>query len=168
MAPFKRFLFRDVLILLITISMWASYFFITQGLNDAATWTTTAVFHWVLGGLSGLCALLFHEWGHLYGASRVAAVVHPAPSIFSPFLFDLDSQANSQQQFVSTSVWGFYATGVFLCFFSLVLPLDVLAGRVTLGIALTLATLTVLIEFPIAWRVHKGYSIPQVEIYRRR
>ena len=118
--------------------------------------------------LTGLCALLFHEWGHLYGAFRSDAHVRPAPNILLPFLFDLDSQKNSPQQFVTTSVWGFCATGVFLLFFALMLPADQQASTVTWWIAAALTTLTVVIEFPIAWRVYRGHAIPPVEIYRRR
>ena len=119
------------------------------------------------GVMTGLCALLFHEWGHLYGAYRSGARVTPAPNLLLPFLFDLDSKRNSAQQFLTTSYWGFYATGVFLIFFAFVLPAKSLASTSTWWVAGGLATLTVIIEFPIAWRVYRGHPIPGVEIYRR-
>ena len=132
-------------------------------------WLTSPQDHWLqylTGGLTGLCFLLLHEWGHLYGAYRASAVVRPGP-IWGPFLFDADSQANSRSQFLSLSLWGFAATGVMLCFFALWMPWDHTAGLISWYIAITLASLTVIIEFPIAWRVYRGKSIPSVEIYNR-
>jgi hypothetical protein len=61
---------------------------------------------------------------------------------------------------------GFAATGIFLLVFWLWLPLDWLAGRIAMGIALFLASLTVLIEFPLAFRVLRGKALPPVEVFR--
>ena len=152
-AEFARFALRDAAVLIAAILLWL--------LAPVAE-------HWAIatGGVTGVCALLFHEWGHLYGAYRSGAVVHPAP-MWSPFLFDLDSKLNSRAQFLSVSLWGFAATGIFLLVFALWLPLDTLAGRVAMGIGLLLATLTVVIEFPLAYRVYRGGTLPPVEIHRR-
>ena len=151
---FERFALRDVGILIATLGCWFAA-------PESEFWQVTT------GVLTGLCALLFHEWGHLYGAHRADAKVLPAPGLWSPFLFDLDSRNNSSEQFVTTSVWGFYATGAFLLVFLVALPDGARATEVTWWIALVLATLTVVIEFPIAWRVYRGRSIPPVEIFRR-
>ena len=153
MRPFRLFAVRDFLILSIAVSLWI---YLTDGVMSQVV---TAV-------LTGLSALLFHEWGHLLGAYRCGAVVHRAPSLFSPFLFDLDSQQNTRAQFLMTSSTGFIATSLFLFFFVLFLPLDTLAGRLTLYIGLGLASLTIFIEFPIAWLVYRKQKIPKVEIYR--
>ena len=150
---FLGFALRDSLVVLAALSAWLI------GPLDVLWWHVTA------GVLTGLSALLLHEWGHLYGAFRGGATVRAAP-LWSPFLFNLSSTANSREQFLSASLWGFYASGVFIVLFVLFLPTELLAGRIAMIIALTLATLTVVIEFPIAWRVHKGYPIPRVEIFR--
>ncbi|MEM7099137.1 MAG: hypothetical protein AAF541_12825 [Pseudomonadota bacterium] len=151
---FSAFAIRDGLLLIITLGLW---------------WYSPLAQGWQIftGIMTGLCALLFHEWGHLYGAHRSGATVRPAPSLFLPFLFDLDSKRNSPDQFLTTSVWGFYATGLFLLFFIVALPGDSLASTTTWWIAGGLSMLTVIIEFPIAWRVYRGHPIPGVEIYRR-
>ena len=92
--------------------------------------------------------------------------MHPAPSIFSPLLFDLDSQENNRAQFLYVSATGFIATSLFLFVFSFFLPLGLFAGKLAIYIGLGLAALTVFIEFPIAWVVYRGSKIPRVEIFR--
>ncbi len=153
MRCFRVFAIRDVTLLLTTVVLW-------QNLIDYSS------FHIFTAILTGLSALLFHEWGHLLGAHLSGAIVHRAPILFSPFLFDLDSHRNSRAQFLMTSATGFIATSLFLFFFVFVLPLDSLAGRLSLYIGLGLASLTVLVEFPIAWLVYRKRKIPRVEIFR--
>ena len=153
MKPFRAFAVRDSVIFLVTLLCW-------HNLSD------TYLFHSIAGLLAGLCAFLFHEWGHLLGAYLSKAVVHPAPSLFSPLLFDLDSQKNNRKQFLYVSGTGFIATSLFLFVFCLVLPLDLFAGKLAIYIGLGLAALTVFIEFPIAWIVYRRHKIPRVEIFR--
>ncbi len=155
LKAFRWFAWRDGVILIAALACW--WF-----APETRTWQITT------GILTGVCALLFHEWGHLYGAHKSNARVRPAPSLLLPFLFDLDSRQNAAKQFLTTSVWGFYATGGYLLFFALVLPAGTTATTMTWWIAGVLSTLTVVIEFPIAWRVYRGHAIPPVEIYRRR
>ena len=153
MKPFGAFAFRDSVIFIVTLLFW-------QNLSD------TYLFHGIAGLLAGLCAFLFHEWGHLLGAYLSKAVVHPAPSLFSPLLFDLDSQKNNRGQFLYVSGTGFIATSLFLFVFCSLLPLDLFAGKLAIYIGLGLAALTVFIEFPIAWIVYRRHKIPRVEIFR--
>ena len=153
MKSFRVFAVRDSFIFLVTLLLW-------QNLSD------TYLFHGIAGLLAGLCAFLFHEWGHLIGACISKAVAHPAPSLFSPLLFDLDSQGNSRGQFLYVSAAGFIATSLFLFVFSFFLPLGLFAGKLAIYIGLGLAALTVFIEFPIAWVVYRGSKIPRVEIFR--
>ncbi|MEM7001009.1 MAG: hypothetical protein AAF529_09485 [Pseudomonadota bacterium] len=150
--PFRKLMLRDGVIGLSTATLWL--------LRDGSAWQ-----NYLTGGLTGLCFLLLHEWGHLFGAARKQAVVYPAP-LWGPFLFDADSQANNREQFLSLSVWGFYVTGLMLLVFLAFMPWDQTAGRIAWYAALTLSALTVVIEFPIAWRVYRHGSIPPVEIYR--
>ncbi len=153
MGSFRVFAIRDSILLLSTVGLW-------QNLIDSS------FFHVFTAIITGVSALLFHEWGHLLGAHLSHAVVYRAPFLFSPLLFDLDSQRNTRSQFLFTSATGFIATSLFLFFFVFVLPLETLAGRVSLYIGLGLATLTILIEFPIAWLVYRRKTIPRVEIFR--
>ena len=153
MTNFGFFKVRDASIGVLTCALW--------GLLPQ-----TVASDWVLGVLTGLCGLLLHEWGHVYGAYRSEATVTPAP-FWSPFLFDLDSRRNSREQFLAVSLWGFFASGVYLVLFVVLLPLERLAGQVAMAIALFLAALTVIIEFPLAWRVYRGHPLPPVEIFKR-
>ena len=153
MKSFRTFAVRDLVIFLITLLFW-------QNLSDSS------ISHGIAGVLAALCAFLFHEWGHLIGAYISKAVVHPAPSLFSPLLFDLDSQKNNRGQFLYVSATGFIATSLFLFVFSFFLPLGLFAGKLAIYIGLGLAALTVFIEFPIAWVVYRGSKIPRVEIFR--
>ena len=153
MKSFKPYGAIDPVVFLITLLSW-------QNLGDSIN------SHGVADVLTGLCAFLFHEWGHLIGAYISKAVVHPAPSIFSPLLFDLDSKENNRAQFLYVSATGFIATSLFLFVFSFFLPLGLFAGKLAMYIGLGLAALTVFIEFPIAWLVYRGSKIPRVEIFR--
>ena len=154
MTGYRFFLVRDLLIVALTIFLWT---FLPAGdFGQIAT-----------GGLTGLCALLFHEHGHVLGAWKTEANVQSAPK-WSPFIFNLDPAENTRAQLLSTSLWGFIATGVFVAFFVLFLPTDTLAGVVSLSIGLLLASLTVIIEFPIAWRMSRGYALPDLSIFKNQ
>jgi len=153
MRSFRIFAIRDSVLFVIVVVLW-------QNLIDSN------FFHVMTAIITGVSALLFHEWGHLLGAHLSNAVVYRAPSFFSPLLFDLDSQRNTRAQFLLTSATGFIATSLFLFFFVFILPLDTLAGKISLYIGLGLAALTILIEFPIAWLVYRKKKIPRVEIFR--
>ena len=152
MTGYRFFLARDLTILTLTILLWA-----LLPAGDAGQIAT--------GGLTGLCALLFHEHGHVFGARKAGAHVQFAPK-WSPFIFNLNPIENTRAQLLSTSLWGFAATGFFVILFLLVLPTDTLAGVVGLSIGLLLASLTVFIEFPIAWRMSRGYAVPDLSIFK--
>lgn len=152
-GSFRPFFVRDSAIGLVTLMLWI----LPLGYESVEI---------ARGVLLGLCALLLHEYGHLLGAALTGASVKPAP-LWSPFLFDLDTQTNSRTQLLWCSYVGFVATGLFLLLFWLFLPSQRLAGEIAMGIGLFLATLTVVIEFPIAWRIARGYSVPKLEIFGR-
>ena len=101
------------------------------------------------------------------GWARWGVCVQSAPK-WSPFIFNLDPTENTRAQLLSTSLWGFSATGVFVVLFTLILPTDTLAGVVGLSIGLLLASLTVIIEFPIAWRMSRGYAVPDLSIFKNQ
>lgn len=150
---FQGFFWRDAFIGLLTIGVW-----LVPASGDGMEIAR--------GVLLGLCALLLHEYGHLLGATLRGARVNPAP-LWSPFLFDLDTRHSTRTQLLWSSYAGFMATALFLLLFWTCLPLERLAGRVAMGIGLFLATLTVVIEFPIAWRIARGYPVPRLEIFGR-
>ena len=150
----RWFLVRDAVVVMVTIGVWS--------IGELSTSLEI-----VRGALIGLCALLFHEYGHLLGAKLSSATVQPAP-LWSPFIFNVSVDTNNKEQLLTTSYAGFLATGIFLVAFWQLLPLDRLAGQVGFAIAVLLASLTVLIEFPIAWRIARGYSVPDLTIFTRQ
>ena len=124
----------------------------------------TPVAHWLIGLLTGLAAYNFHEWSHFMGGRFAGAVMEPAKSLWSPFLFSFDSKANSLQQFHSMTLPGFIATVIYLLAFLAWLPEEPLWARVALGFGVGLASLTVIIEGPIALYSMLKRKIPVVEI----
>ena len=91
------------------------------------------------------------DWG-LYSESSGAS----SASIFSPLLFDLDSQENNRAQFLYVAT-GFIATSLFLfvfVFFSFRFVCWQTGNVYRIG----LAALTVFIEFPIAWFVYRDLN----------
>ena len=153
MRHYRAFLVRDSVILILTLALWA-------------TALPTQAGQIVTGVLTGICALLLPEYGHLIGAIRSGATITPAP-IWSPFIFNLDPGENQREQLLATSYSGFAATALFLIVFAILLPKATLAGQLAWYIALLLATLTVVIEFPIAWRIATHRSVPDLSIIRR-
>jgi len=154
-STYQKLAVRDLAILAVTLVSWA--------LEARGGGTLVAV---AAGIGTGACAFLFHEWGHLLGARLTGGVFAPPARLWSPFLFSFDARRNQPRQFVLMSLSGFAATGVFLVVFWFGLPLDRLAGKVGMGIALTLAALTVIIEFPLLGRVLMGKPIPAaVEVF---
>lgn len=148
---------RDLSILVVTLVLWTI---------DARLAGGSVIVAIAAGIGTGTCAFLFHEWGHLLGALVTGGVFAPPARLASPFLFSFDSRRNDRRRFILMSLSGFAATGIFLVVFALWLPMDRLAGKVGMGIALTLAALTVIIEFPLLGRVLAGKPIPSaVEVF---
>lgn len=147
----SKFIVRDVALLAITVTL----FFIdpvSQPMQVA------------LGLLLGLCAYLFHEWAHYVGALVSRSNVRLGQAIWSPFLFSFDSNSNSVQQFWHMTWPGFAATACYLICYIHWFDSARTADQVAVTLALALATLTVVIEGPIAlWVLIKGV-IPAVEI----
>ena len=116
------------------------------------------------GLLTGVVAYNLHEWGHFLGALWGKAQIRSASAIWSPFLFSFDSKTNSKKAFWTMTWPGFAMTALYLDLFWFYLPQDQLAGRLALGIAILLATLTVIIEFPLALIALIRSDLPPVEI----
>jgi hypothetical protein len=145
-----RFAIRDGIIVLTTLALlWFS----------PESWFPQVF----LGVGLGLVAYLFHEWAHLLGALVVRAKVDSPASIFSPFLFSFDSQANSTSQFVHMTWPGFLATAIYISAYYLFLP-DTLWGEIAWWMALALSLATLIIEGPLALWVVLRSDLPPVEI----
>ena len=149
--PWKHAL-RDAAVVAATLAVWR--------IEGGGTATAVGA-----GVLAALCGYLVHEWGHLGGAWLSGSVVHLPESVFSTFLFHYDSDRNRREQFLAMSCAGFVATGLVVALFVAVLPLDSLAGRVALGLTALGVLATVVLEFPPAWRVLRGGSIPRGVAY---
>ncbi len=157
---FRRFVIRDVAILLVTIGLWLLSLETEPG-------TTLASVVSISAGVGALvCAYNFHEWGHLVVARMTDSVFTPARRVISPFLFSYDTEHNTPRQFLLMSLGGFAATALFVVAFLLWMPRDQQAGRIALYGALILASLTVVIEFPIFFRARLGNTVPRTGMFK--
>ena len=120
----------------------------------------------LLVGLSlGVATFLFHEWGHWLGAWLSSSAIRAPESLRTIYLFSYDSKANSRGQFLAMSFSGFAATGVAVWAGYALLPDAELASRVARGAILSLAFLTVFVEFPlVAWSLF-AKTLPPVEVF---
>jgi len=157
---FRRFVIRDLTILVGTIGLW-------WGSLSAANGTRLASALSIAAGVgAAVCAYNLHEWGHLIGAHLTRSVYTPAKRLISPFLFSYDAEHNTRGQFLLMSLAGFAATVLFVITFVVWMPQDQQAGRIALRGALILAGLTVIIEFPIFFRALFGSTVPRTGLFK--
>ena len=160
MFHFRHFAIRDLAILFATIVLW----WLSLEVDPASTahgWLSIAA-----GVGAAVCAYNLHEWGHVLGAHLTDSVYTPARRLISPFLFAYDAEHNTRKQFLIMSLAGFAATALFVVAFLLWMPQDQAAGRIGLRAALTLAALTVIIEFPIFFRALFGKTVPRTGVFK--
>jgi len=143
LSMFQKFAVRDAVIVGATVLAWstvAGYSASTDPLGDLVG---------VLAGLLvGASAFVLHEWGHLLAGFAAGGTARANSSLRSSFLFSFDAD-NSLGQFLVMSIGGFAVTGFFLWIVYGVLPDGLLATRVARGSVVFLASLTVLLEFPL-------------------
>lgn len=139
-----RFMMRDLVILALSLALWAWLAAYSAGGGALADLSG-----WVVGLMLGVCAYLAHEWSHYLGALAMGAKVTAGQSLSSPFLFSFDAEQNSVAQFFVMSVSGFLATALVLVFFYQGLPDEYLASRVARGGGLFLALLGLTLEVPL-------------------
>lgn len=156
---FRRFVIRDVSILLGTIVAW---WWSLEAEPGSAFASASSI---VAGVGAAVCAYNLHEWGHLIGAFATDSVYVPAKRIYSPFLFSYDAERNTRNQFLVMSLAGFAATAVFVAAFLAWMPQDQQAGRIALRGALILAGLTVIIEFPIFFTALFRNKVPRTGMF---
>ena len=63
------------------------------------------------------------------------------------------------------SLGGFAATALFIVAYLAFIPQDTLAGRIAVRGAIVLASLTVIIEFPIFFRALLGTTLPRTGVF---
>lgn len=156
---FRRFVVRDLTILLGTIALWWLSLSVEEGSRLASVLSIGA------GVGAAVCAYNLHEWGHVLGAHWTHSVYVPAKRLISPFLFSYDAERNTRRQFLLMSLAGFAATALFVAAFILWMPQDQQAGRIALRGAILLAGLTVVIEFPIFFRALFGSKVPRTGMF---
>jgi len=152
-----RWAVRDLTLSLVAIVAWS--FALAPGGGESVFWQIAA------GVLGGMCGYFAHEWGHLLGASLSGSRFAFSPSLASAFLFRFDSEASSRQQFLAMSLSGFAASLVVLALLFGFFPLDLLATRITLGIALGGLALTLFVEVPLLVHVMRGGRTPSATVF---
>lgn len=160
MATFKKFIVRDVLILAATTLAW---FFFAQMSNGEGL---LAYFVGATLGLSGgICAWLMHEWGHVLGGKLTGADLRAPNRLTSVYLFGFDVKQNSRLQFVTMALGGFVSTALAFAFVYFVLPGDLLATKVLLGLILLEIAVTAILEVPGFFVGIFAYSrMPSVDV----
>jgi hypothetical protein len=144
-----KFLFRDGAIILATGALWA----FVDGAGVA--------FQVFVAVMTALCGYLVHEWGHLFGCwFRRSRVEIPARAT-SLFLFNFDVGCNDRRQFNAMAMGGFIASTVYVILLAMLLPLELLAGKVAMALAVIGVAATFIFEVPTAWRVFRGAPLPR-------
>lgn len=156
---FRRFVIRDVTILVSTIVAWWWSVAVEAPSALASALSIAA------GVGAAVCAYNLHEWGHLVGAVATGSVYVPAKRLYSPFLFSYDAEKNTRNQFLVMSLAGFAATAAFVAAFVLWMPQEQMAGRIALRGGLILAALTVIIELPIFFTALFRNKVPRTGMF---
>jgi hypothetical protein len=152
---------RDLAFVVATLAVWRLDAAVRDG--DGVLPLAAGV---TAGALATVAGYLAHEWGHLPAALASGSVVHLPERVASVFLFHYDVSRNGRRQFLVMSCGGFVASALVIALFLVALPLDALAGRVTLGLTLLGVAATLILEIPPAWRVYRGGPLPTGVAYR--
>lgn len=147
---------RDGLIIAITLALWLLT--IEGGkAHDAAS----VALHLGTALMTVICGYLIHEWGHLIGAWLIRSTFFlPSSVVASPFLFRFDNRRNTRRHFVWMVWGGFVSSALLVAFLLVVLPKELLAAQVALGLTALGVLATIVIEVPEFWRVYRGAPLP--------
>ena len=153
---FAAMLMRDLLLIAFTGWLWRLA--IEHGAPEAAG---GYALHVATALMTVIAAYLVHEWGHLIGAwisgSRFFLPAHIAAS---PFLFRFDNVRNTRRHFV-WMVWGGFVSSIALVILLVaLLPRELLAAQIALGMTALGVIATFVIELPEFWRVYRGAPLP--------
>lgn len=146
---------RDAAIITVALAAW----WLVAPLSASAGPLADAV-GVVCGVLLGSVVFLLHEWGHLLAGLAAGGSFPVSGNLASPSLFAVDA-GNSIRQFTIMSLGGFAVTAVMIAAFYTLLPDAWMATRVARGVAVSLATLTVVIEVPLLLFTVWSGSIPE-------
>lgn len=151
---------RDLALAALALLLWAADARLRSGGGALATAVAIAA-----GTLTAGVGYLAHEWGHLIGARLGGSVVHLPASPASVFLFRYDAVRNEPRQFLWMSLGGFVASGAMVALLLALVPLDTLAGRVTMALTAAGVLATAVLELPVFFRVARGAPIPRGAAY---
>lgn len=147
-------LIRDLLLVAATLALW-------NGVLRAGDESATAIALNILAGLmTVLTGYLAHEWGHLLGAWSRNSVVQLPTRLTSTFLFNFDVGCNDRRQFNAMAAGGFVASIVFVVLLLILVPWNLLAGKIALSLTAIGVAATFILEVPTAWRVLRGAPLP--------
>jgi hypothetical protein len=153
--------FRDLLVLAACLGCWALDARVGRASGGALSWASAAL----SAGVSALVAFLAHEWGHLAGAWLTKSEVYMPRRLTSLFLFHFDTARNDRRQFLAMSLGGFVASAMVVALVVAFVPLDALAGQVTLALVGLGVLATLVLEVPTALGVHRGAPLPRGAVY---
>ena len=149
---------RDLVLLALTVAVWRRLLPMPEA--DTPIWLS------VLAGASiTVCGFLAHEWGHLLGARLAGAVVRPASSLRSVFLFVFDVERSTPRQFLAMSYGGYVASALALAGLAALLSMDRLSTWVALALTGVGVLVTAVLEIPTTVRVHRGRDLPTGFVY---
>ena len=152
--PLTSMLFRDALILLAALSIWAAAYSWFQFSDLLIAKVLMAADALIVGFI---VASFFHEWGHYAGARGSGGKTNRfTGKPLSIFRFNFDFEQNTKSQLLWMSYggqighWGILA----VLFFSL--PLNNLAEIVLLSSIFGFCVFALLVEYKIIWQVLRG------------
>lgn len=150
------FVLRDGAFVIATAVLWA----VLLGMDGTAGPAIVAL-NVIVGLMTVVVGYLTHEWGHLLGCWSRGSVVRMPDRVTSAFLFNFDVGRNDRRQFNAMVAGGFIASIVFVVLLAAVLPLNLLAGKIAMGLTVIGVIATFVLEVPTAWRVFRGGAMPQ-------
>ncbi len=153
-----KFIARDLIVAAATASVWLAARDWMAGTGPVAD---------LLGLMAGLgtafCALKVHEWGHFLGAAATGSSYRLATRLGSTFMFAFDSKHNTKRQFVIMSLGGFIGTAIVLIGSYTLLPDELLATRITRGVAVLGALAGIILEVPLLLWGMFAKSLPPLD-----
>ncbi len=153
-----KFIARDLIVAVATAALWLAARDWMAGTGPVAD---------LLGLLVGLGAafsvLKIHEWGHFLGAAATGSNCRLATRLGSTFMFAFDSKNNTKRQFVIMSLGGFIGTAIVVIGSYTLLPDEVLATRITRGVAVLVALGGIILEVPLLLWGMFAKSLPPLD-----
>ena len=152
--PLTSMLFRDALIVLAALSIWAAAYSWFQFSDLLIAKVLMAADALIVGFI---VASLFHEWGHYAGARGSGSnTTRFAGKALSIFRFNFDFEQNTKTQFLWMSYGGQIGHWGILTVLFFSLPHNNLAEIVLLSSIFGFCVFALLVEYKIIWQVLRG------------